>query len=144
MRISDWSSDVCSSDLHSYLRTALEKIGYTVELRGKHGTFEIVGVPKAAREEFSQRREDILNKAAETGITSHKGRDQITINTRDHKLDVEDRGALRQSWIERAGSLGFDGKDLRAAAGARAGLVTEVGLREGALGAHRQSHHRTA
>src|SRR3546814_374519 len=80
MRISDWSSDVCSSDL---LRTALEKIGYTVELRGKHGTFEIVGVPKAAREEFSQRREDILNKAAETGITSHKGRDQITINTRD-------------------------------------------------------------
>src|SRR3546814_20559964 len=81
MRISDWSSDVCSSDLihavignmtqmpdgkwqalhadkiwshnsiigaiyHSYLRTALEKNGYTVELRGKHGTFEIVGVPK--------------------------------------------------------------------------------------------------
>src|SRR3546814_3717999 len=143
MRISDWSSDVGSSDLihavignmtqmpdgkwqalhadkiwshnsiigaiyHSYLRTALEKIGYTVELRGKHGTFEIVGVPKAAREEFSQRREDILNKAADTGITSHKGRDQITINTRDPKLDVEDRGALRPSWIERAASLGFE------------------------------------
>src|SRR3546814_9984549 len=98
MRISDWSSDVCSSDL---LRTALEKIGYTVELRGKHGTFEIVGVPKAAREEFSPRREDILNKAAETGITSHKGRDQITINTRDPNLDVQDRRTLRQSRSEK-------------------------------------------
>src|SRR3546814_2753135 len=90
-----------------------------VELRGKHVTFEIVGGPKAAREEVSLRREDILNKAAETGITAHKGRDQITINTRDPKLDVEDRGALRQSWIERAAALGFDGKDLRAAAEAR-------------------------
>jgi len=123
-----WShNSIIGAIYHSYLRTALEKIGYTVELRGKHGTFEIVGVPKAAREEFSQRREDILNKAAETGITSHKGRDQITINTRDPKLDVEDRGALRQSWIERAAALGFDGKDLRAAAEARAGMMTAVG-----------------
>src|SRR3546814_18678924 len=127
MRISDWSSDVGSSDLihavignmtqmpdgkwqalhadkiwshnsiigaiyHSYLRTALEKIGYTVELRGKHGTFELVGVPKAAREEFSQRREDIRNKAAETGITSHKGPDQITINTKPEERRVRKEG----------------------------------------------------
>src|SRR3546814_1805783 len=42
-------------------------------------------------------------------------------------LDVEDRGALRQSWIERAAALGFDGKDLRAAAEARAGMMTAVG-----------------
>src|SRR3546814_6699359 len=97
MRISDWSSDVCSSDLalfqhdtsraldpqghihavianltrmadgkwqalhgdklwshnsiigsvyHAYLRTGLEQLGYGIDLKGKHGTFEISGVDR--------------------------------------------------------------------------------------------------
>ena len=108
-----WSSNtVIGSIYHAFLREELEKLGYQVELRGKHGTFEIAGVPKPVLDAFSQRREAILEKAAALGITSAKGRDGVTTNTRDPKLNVEDRGALRQGWIDKAAALGFDGKDL--------------------------------
>lgn len=119
-----WShNSVIGSIYHAHLRAELEKLGYSVELKGKHGTFEISGVPKAVIGEFSQRREAILEKAAQVGITSYKGRDRITTNTRDPKLNVEDRAGLKQSWIDRAAAFGFDGKGLIASAEARAGMA---------------------
>src|SRR3546814_17070611 len=125
MRISDWSSDVCSSDLkvpvqtgnlvyalfqhdtsraldpqghihavignmtqmpdgkwqalhadkiwshksiigaiyHSYLRTALEQIGDTVELHDKPGHFELLSVLKDRSEAFRQRTGASVKKA---------------------------------------------------------------------------------
>ncbi|PZQ78686.1 MAG: AAA family ATPase, partial [Ancylobacter novellus] len=105
-----WSNNsVIGSIYHAFLREELEKLGYQVELKGKHGTFEIAGVPKPVLDAFSQRREAILEKAAELGIVSAKGRDGVTTNTRDPKLNVEDREALRQAWIDKAAALGFDG-----------------------------------
>ncbi|RSU72083.1 AAA family ATPase [Sphingomonas sp. S-NIH.Pt3_0716] len=106
---------------HAFLRAGLEKLGYQVELKGKHGTFEISGVPKAVIDAFSQRREAILEKAAALGIVSAKGRDGVTTTTRDPKLNVEDRDGLVQGWIDKAAAHGFDGKGLLASAEARAG-----------------------
>ncbi len=115
-----WSNNtVIGSIYHAFLREEMEKLGYRLELKGKHGTFEVAGVPKAVLEAFSQRREAILEKAAELGITSPKGRDSVTTNTRDPKLNVEDRDGLRREWIEKAAALGFDGKALLEAALAR-------------------------
>ncbi|MET4666300.1 conjugative relaxase-like TrwC/TraI family protein [Sphingomonas sp. PvP056] len=66
-----WSSNtVIGSIYHSFLRNEMEKLGYQVRQEGKHGTFEIVGVPKEVLETFSQRREQIMEKAAELGIVS--------------------------------------------------------------------------
>ena len=104
---------------HAYLRAGLEKLGYQVELKGKHGTFEISGVPKAVIDAFSQRREAILDKAAELGIVSAKGRDGVTTTTRDPKLNAGDRDGLVKGWIDKAAALGFDGKSLLASAEAR-------------------------
>ena len=115
-----WSNNtVIGSIYHAFLREEMEKLGYRLELKGKHGTFEVAGVPKAVLEAFSQRREAILEKAAELGITSPKGRDSVTTNTRDPKPNVEDRDGLRREWIEKAAALGFDGKALLEAALAR-------------------------
>jgi conjugative relaxase-like TrwC/TraI family protein len=61
---------------------------------------------------FSQRRADILAKAGELGVTSAEALRKVTNNTRDAKLNVEDRDALRQEWRDRAVALGFDGKAL--------------------------------
>ncbi|ATE67897.1 MULTISPECIES: MobF family relaxase [Sphingomonadaceae] len=117
-----WSNNaVVGAIYHAYLRAGLEKLGYQVELKGKHGTFEIMGVPKAIIDAFSQRREAILEKAAELGIVSAKGRDGVTTTTRDPKLNVEDRDGLLKGWIDKAAELGFDGKGLLASALARAG-----------------------
>lgn len=106
---------------HAQFRAELAKLGYETSVTGKHGQFEINGVPKAVLEAFSQRRNDIVAKAAELGITNPKALDRITTNTRDAKLNVEDRQALREAWQERAAALGFDGKTLVAAAEAKAG-----------------------
>jgi len=106
---------------HAYLRAGLEQLGYQIEMKGKHGTFEIAGVPKAVIDAFSQRREAIIEKAAELGIVSAKGRDGVTTTTRDPKLNVEDRDDLVQGWIDKAAAHGFDGKSLLAGAEARAG-----------------------
>ena len=105
---------------HAQFRAELGKLGYETEVTGKHGQFEIKGVPKAVIDAFSQRRTDIVAKAAELGITNPKQIDRITTNTRDAKLNVEDRQALRDDWKARAAELGFDGKALVAQAEARA------------------------
>lgn len=108
-----WASNtVIGSIYHSFLRNEMEKLGYQVRMDGKHGTFEIVGVPKEVLETFSQRREQILEKAAELGIVSPAGRNKIIVNTRDPKLNVEDRDGLVLDWMRKAAEHGFDGKKL--------------------------------
>jgi len=101
------NNTVISSIYHAQFRDNLEKLGYQVQLEGKHGTFEIAGVPKEARDAFSQRRADILAKATELGTASKQGLREITKRTRDDKINVEDRGALTQQWKDRAAELGF-------------------------------------
>lgn len=119
-----WShNSIIGSVYHAYLRTGLEQLGYGIDLKGKHGTFEISGVPKSVIGEFSQRREEILDRATQLGVKSPEGLREITKRSRDPKLDVEDREALKQSWVDRAAALGFDGKGLVAAAEARAGIA---------------------
>jgi len=119
-----WShNSIIGSIYHAFLRAGLEQIGYQLDMKGKHGTFEIAGVPKAVIAEYSQRREEILDRATQLGIKSPEGLREITKRSRDPKLDVEDRAALKQDWVDRAAALGFDGKELRAAAEARAGLT---------------------
>lgn len=103
-----WShNSIIGSIYHAFLRAGLERIGYQVELKGKHGTFEISGVPKAVIGEFSQRREEILDHATRLGIKSPEGLREITKRSRDPKLDVEDRAALN---IRRSA---LDGRNLR-------------------------------
>ena len=133
-----WASNtVIGSIYHSYLRDELEKLGYQVRMDGKHGTFEIVGVPRQVLEAFSQRREQIMEKAAELGIVSPKGRDGVTVNTRDPKLNVEDRDGLVLDWMKKAAEHGFDGKKLLE------GALENVAQRENA-GLVGRSYHAIA
>lgn len=120
---------------HAAFRAQLQKLGYETEAAGKHGSFEIKGVPPAVIKEFSQRREDIRTKVEELGISSPKGQDRVTVNTRDPKLAVEDRAALVQSWQDRSALLGFDGKALIADAKMRAEIETRPSFRETATAA---------
>lgn len=120
---------------HAAFRAQLQKLGYETEAAGKHGSFEIKGVPSEVIKEFSQRREDILTKVEELGIASPKGQDRVTVNTRDPKLTVEDRAALVQTWQDRSAVLGFDGKALIAEARARSEVQARPTFRETATAA---------
>ncbi|WP_062345034.1 MobF family relaxase [Novosphingobium sp. CCH12-A3] len=120
---------------HAAFRAQLQKLGYETEAAGKHGSFEIKGVPSEVIKEFSQRRDDILTKVEELGIASPQGQDRVTVNTRDPKLAVEDRAALVQTWQDRSAALGFDGKALIAEARARAEVQARPTFRETATAA---------
>ncbi|AXU21491.1 DNA helicase (plasmid) [Novosphingobium sp. THN1] len=120
---------------HAAFRAQLQNLGYETEAAGKHGSFEIKGVPSSVIKEFSQRREDILTKVEELGIASPQGQDRVTVNTRDPKLAVEDRAALVQAWQDRSAELGFDGQALIAEARARAEVQARPTFRETATAA---------
>ncbi|MBK8631797.1 MAG: conjugative relaxase [Sphingomonadales bacterium] len=107
---------------HAALRAELQKLGYETEAVGKHGAFEIKGVSKEVRDEFSRRPLEIDAKVKELGVTSPAGKKLVTLATRDPKLDVSDRDALLQDWKDRAQALGFDGNPLHRAAMARIAL----------------------
>ncbi|WP_066721993.1 MobF family relaxase [Sphingomonas pituitosa] len=112
-----WSNNtVIGSIYHAFLRAEMEKLGYQIETKGKHGTFEVVGVPKDVMEVNSQRRAEILKVADELGIKSTQGIRAITARTRDPKLSLEDRDKMIADWREKAATYGFDGKELIAAA----------------------------
>lgn len=114
-----WKNNAAiGSAYHAALRAEVEKLGYDTRITGKHGQFEIKGVPSTVIEAFSQRRQDILAKAAELGRGADEPRSlrEITKRTRDEKVNLEDRTALRAAWRERADGLGFTGSALVAAA----------------------------
>lgn len=109
---------------HAAFRAELQKLGYEVELTGKHGQFEIKGVPKEVLQEFSQRREEVLAKAGELNISDPKAMDRVVVNSRDKKVDAPDREAMREGWQDRARTLGFDGSKLVRAAMERSGAIS--------------------
>ena len=115
------NNTVIGSIYRAALRDALEKLGYTTELTGKHGTFEIAGVAKDIRDAFSQRREAILAKGEALGIATPQGLRKVTEYSRDAKVAVGDRDDLRDEWRARAEALGWNPRPLIDAAQHRAG-----------------------
>lgn len=101
---------------HAALRAELQKLGYELTPAGKHGTFEIKGVPKAVNDEYSQRTAEINKEIKKWNATTLERKKEITLYTREDKQHPEDRGALLKEWQDRAASLGFDGKDVLSAA----------------------------
>jgi conjugative relaxase-like TrwC/TraI family protein len=104
-----WQNKTVIGSVYAALfRNQVEELGYRTESVGKHGAFEIAGMPKNVRDEFSQRRQAILAKQDEVGSTGFAARNKITVNTRDAKLMIGDRAQLHASWHERAEALDFD------------------------------------
>lgn len=114
------------SAYHAAFREELAKLGYQTELTGKHGQFEIRGVPKDVIQEFSKRREEVVAKANEIGVTTPQGRDRVVVNSRDPKISVDDRAKLGESWVNRSAALGFDGKALLSQALSRSAVGAGV------------------
>ena len=95
---------------HAALREELTKLGYDVRITGKHGQFEIDGVPKDVIQDLSQRRQEILEKAQAIGVQTPSGMLEVARRTRDDKVLIEDRDALKAQWTARAEGLGYDAK----------------------------------
>ena len=87
------------------LRHLVEQAGFETVDAGKHGLFEIQGIPDSVLHLFSSRRQEIAN--AVTHPDSLKSRDIAAVATRQHKQNP-DRETLRRHWHKAIEYTGWD------------------------------------
>ncbi|EKE6653192.1 conjugative transfer relaxase/helicase TraI [Salmonella enterica subsp. enterica serovar Bredeney] len=105
----------------SELRRQVEAMGLETVSVGKHDLWEIKGVPT---EPFSTRSQQIREVAGEDA--SAKSRDVAALDTRQAKQREPDRDELLTQWHARMDKTGFNYRELREAAAARAQEQTQL------------------
>ncbi len=94
-----------STIFRSTLAKELVDHGFSIEITGRHGMFEIKGFPKEVLEHFSKRRQQIKAQIDELGLTSSKQKEVATLNTRRPK-EACDHNELRDYWKKELETLG--------------------------------------
>lgn len=112
-----WQANtVLGSIYNAELRNEVERLGYKVELTGKHGQFEIEGVDRKSVMAFSTRRAEILEAFKELTYQNPLTKNAVTLKTRARKPLHENRAELRAEWADRAAKMGLDLPGMVAAA----------------------------
>ncbi len=124
--------EVCYNKLAEKMSAA----GYELEHARKIG-FTIKGVSSALREQFSQRRAQILREAAAAGATSQDALQAIASNSRDAKENAT-AADLRTEWLRQAGPDAATLRDIVASADGsrRAARGLDAGAALGSAEAH--------
>ncbi|MFQ3664502.1 MAG: MobF family relaxase [Sphingomonadaceae bacterium] len=118
-----WESKaIIASVYNAFLRIEVERLGYDIALSGKHGQFEIAGIPRQVIEAFSQRRLEIQEQAAKLQHQTPMAMAAVALRSRGDKPRDVDRAELHAEWRARAKALGFETARLVEAAKARAAL----------------------
>lgn len=86
---------------YNKLAQRMREGGYEMEPSRKLG-FDIKGFPEPVRKQFSKRREEILKKAKELGVTDQRGLLIIAATTRADKEKISS-AELRSSWRKECG-----------------------------------------
>src|SRR5690242_6627828 len=84
---------------HARFSKQLNELGYRIERTGKG--WEIAGVPQRVLDEFSQRTEQVEQKAKELGLTSAKQKDGLAAQTRERKQKELTKPELKRTWETR-------------------------------------------
>jgi len=83
----------------------LRGLGFAIE-KDTGGSFKLTGAPEKLIDQWSSRRKEILEKAAEHGVTTARGMEVATFESRGVKQGV-DRPALLYKWSQEAQEYGF-------------------------------------
>lgn len=95
---------------HKGLAQRLRGLGFGIEITGKNGMFEIVGIDPELTAYFSARRHEITSELAELGLDSASAPALAaakTLTTRRAKTETTDKDR-HQLWAEKVKELGFD------------------------------------
>ncbi|ELW1648880.1 conjugative transfer relaxase/helicase TraI [Enterobacter oligotrophicus] len=106
----------------SALRERVESLGHEVEEVGKHGMWEIKGIPEEVRDEYSSRGREI--QGAVGAEATLRSRDVAAKDTRRAKVDPS-RLRLMERWIGQMKEKGFDLKAYQESV-----VPREAGLRD--------------
>ncbi|HDC4621168.1 TPA: conjugative relaxase, partial [Enterobacter asburiae] len=118
----------------SALRERVETLGHEVEEVGKHGMWEIKGVPEEVRDEYSSRGREI--QGAVGAEATLRSRDVAAKDTRRAKVDPS-RMRLMERWLGQMKEKGFDLKAYQESV-----VPRDAGLRETATQPERDHQAR--
>lgn len=95
---------------HEAFARRLRELGFGIEITGKNGMFEIIGIAPELPTYFSARRLEITSELAELGLESASAPALAAakaLTTRAAKTGASDKGR-HQVWAEKVKELGFD------------------------------------
>ncbi|MBP9777612.1 MAG: conjugative relaxase [Rickettsiaceae bacterium] len=95
----------------STLASKVVELGYEIEVDQKKGFFEIKYVPLEVRQQYSKRREQIVQIAKAIGVLGSKAMDRINLISRKSKNNVEGK-ELDNAWNEEAKIHDFKPEEL--------------------------------
>jgi Ti-type conjugative transfer relaxase TraA len=110
------------------LAANLGKIGYSIIRDGD--SFAVEGVSSALVDQFSKRRQAIMEVARRLGVSSAKGMQVVAFATRKVKALVAPRHELFEAWAKEAETFGLVPAELDAQRSFRRGDSTELTARE--------------
>ena len=83
------------------------ELGYDIKIKDRYGNFEIVGLSEEYLEQTSKRRNQILDKLNEKGLSSAKAAEKANLDSRRLKEQVNPEDLLAY-WKEEANAHGID------------------------------------
>ena len=95
----------------SSLANKVINLGCEIETVGRHGLWEIKGVPKEAREVMSKRRQQIEERIDKLNYRSMKAADVAALDTRKRKPKDLKLNEIKQLWKNELASVGFSTKE---------------------------------
>ena len=93
------------------LAKKVKNLGCKIEIVGKHGLWEIMGVPKEARDIMSKRRLQIEERIDKLNYPSLKAADIAALDTREKKSKNIKLSEIKQTWRSELASVGFSSKE---------------------------------
>ena len=93
------------------LAKKVKSLGCELEIVGKHGLWEIKGVPKEARDVMSKRRLQIEERIDKLNYPSLKAADVAALDTREKKSKNIKLSEIKQTWRSELASVGFSSKE---------------------------------
>ena len=95
----------------STLARRICELGYDIRIKDRYGNFEIIGLSQEYLEQTSKRRNQILEKLNEKGLSSAKAAEKANLDSRRIKEQVNPEDLLNY-WREEASAHGIDFQSL--------------------------------
>jgi conjugative relaxase-like TrwC/TraI family protein len=92
-------ADYWEAAFHTRFAKRLNDLGYATVKKGT--SFTLADLPQSITDKFSERRNEIERKAAETGILDAEGKHAIGYWGREHKTLDQGKAELRAEWASR-------------------------------------------
>jgi len=103
------AQDLGSAVYRTELAREVQRLGYRIQVTAANGAWELEGYTRERVMAFSARRQQILERLAEQGLSGAKAAQIVALGTRQAKRDY-DEAEMKADWEKRAKEYGIDAR----------------------------------